>query len=50
MSWNRMKSLIADMQKRQARARSIAARNREMPKIREILGMRPCYNPPVRLD
>lgn len=39
MSWNRMKRMIEEMKKREARARSIAARDREMPKMRKILGM-----------
>lgn len=39
MSWNRMRRIMADYQKREARARSIAARNREMPKMCELLGM-----------
>jgi hypothetical protein len=39
MSWNRMHRIMADYQKREARARSIAARNREMPKMCELLGM-----------
>ena len=37
MSWNRMKRMIEEMKRREAKARSIAARDREMPKMKKIL-------------
>lgn len=44
--WRNIKQLTKDLIKRDARARSIAARNKEMPKMCDILGIprKPDYN------
>lgn len=38
--WNAIFSLLKEFHDRDMRQRSIAARNREVPKMRKILGMR----------
>jgi len=45
MSWNRIGSILAAYRKREARARSVAARNREMKAMCALLGME--YKPMV---
>lgn len=41
MTWNKIKWLISDMKRKEARARSLAARDREMPKMRKVLADNP---------